>query len=388
MPAATSSPIHPALDYLVDAVDHNRVGAGLLAALAAVPDPRKRRGVRHQISAIVALAVCAVLAGCRSFTAMGEWASDASDHVVAALGVAGGVPSESCIRRTLQRMDGDELDDAIGEWAAERTEPVGSVRRLIAVDGKRVRGSGSDTCEPRHLLGAIDHVRGVVLAQREVGCKTNEITEFAPLLDGIDLTGAVVTADALHAQRAHADYLVLERGAHYLLTAKGNQPTLFAQLKALPWKDAPVVYHSDDRAHGRLEKRSIKVVTVSAGILFPHARQAIQITRKTRRLDSNKWRTEIAYAVTSLTTDQATAADLATWVRSHWHVENRLHWVRDVTLGEDASQVRTANGPRVMASLRNLVISILRLTGHTNIAAALRHHAWNPLRPVALLLNW
>lgn len=196
----------------------------------------------------------------------------------------------------------------------------------------------------------------------------------------------MVTADAMHAQRAHADYLVAERAAHYLLTVKGNQPALLRQLKMLPWKDAPVVHRSTDRAHGRLEKRSVKVVTVSTGIVFPHARQAVQITRRTRRLDSTKWTTETAYAVTSLTAEQATARDLATWVRGHWRVENRLHWIRDVTFGEDASQVRTSNGPRVMASLRNAVISMLRLDDATNIAEALRHHAWDPLRPVKLLL--
>lgn len=190
MPAATSSPIHPVVDHLVDAVDHHRVGTGLLAALAAVPDPRKARGVRHQITAILAIATCAVLAGCRSFTAIGQWAADASEQVTSTIGVGGrAVPCESTIRRTLQRMDGDELDTVIGSWAAGRTEPATPVRRLIAVDGKRVRGSGSVTVEPRHLLGAIDHGHGVVLAQREVGCKTNEITEFAPLLTELEVSG-------------------------------------------------------------------------------------------------------------------------------------------------------------------------------------------------------
>jgi predicted transposase YbfD/YdcC len=387
MPAASSSPIHPVLDHLADVVDHHRVGAGLLSALAAVPDPRKRRGVRHRVSTILMVAACAVLAGCRSFTAIGEWAADASPQVRSVLGIGGCVPCEATIRRVLQRLDGDELDTVIGAWAAGHTESGGTRRRLVAVDGKRVRGSGSGTVEPRHLLGAVDHSHGVVLAQREVDGKTNEITEFAPLLDGVDLTDAVVTADAMHTQCAHADYLVLQRGAHYLITVKGNQPALHAQLKSLPWKDVPVARTTNDRAHGRVERRSIKVVTVSAGILFPHARQAVQITRKTRRLDSTKWTTEIAYAVTSLTAEQVTAHDLAAWVRGHWCIENRLHWVRDVTLDEDRSQVRTGNGPRIMASLRNLAISLLRLDGATNIAQALRYHAWDPLRPVKLLLT-
>jgi 3-oxoacyl-[acyl-carrier protein] reductase len=149
----------------------------------------------------------------------------------------------------------------------------------------------------------------------------------------------------------------------------------------------PVAHTSTDRAHGRIEQRSLKVVTVSAGILFPHARQAIQITRKTRQLNSTKWTTEIAYAVTSLTAEQAATRDLATWIRSHWHIENRLHWVRDVILDEDRSQIRTSNGPRVMASLRNIVISTLRIDGVTNIAQALRHHAGDHYGPAQLLLS-
>ncbi len=388
MPAASSSSVQPVVDYLVEAVDHHRVGRGceLLAALTSVSDPRDPRGVQHEFPTILAVAVCAVLAGCRSFTAIGQWAANASTQVLAALGVGGCLPEESTIRRALHNLDGDELDTAIGRWAAGRTDP-GWTRRLVAVDGKRVRGSGGDAIKPRHLLAAIDHAHGVVLAQRDVGCKTNEITEFAPLLDSVDLTGAVVTADALHAQRDHADYLVVQRGADYLLTVKANQPTLFAQLKHLPWVDIPVVHVQRGRTHGRVAKRSIKIVTVSSGILFPHARQAIQITRKTRRPGTSKWTTEIAYAVTSLTAEQATAAELAGWVRGHWHIENRLHWVRDVTYDEDRSQVRTGGGPRAMASLRNLAISMLRLAGATNIAAALRHHAWDPLRPVTLLLS-
>src|SRR5918997_2235529 len=179
----------------------------------------------------------------------------------------GCLPEESTIRRALRNLDGDELDTAIGRWAAGRTDS-GRTRRRVAVDGKRVRGSGGDAIEPRHLLAAIDHAHGVVLAQRDVGCKTNEITEFAPLLDSVDLTGAVVTADALHTQKAHADYLVLQRSAHYLLTVKGNQPGLSAQLKALPWKQVPVAHTSTDRTHGRVEKRTVKVVTVTTGILF------------------------------------------------------------------------------------------------------------------------
>jgi transposase len=124
MPAPSSSPIHPVLAQLVAAADIGRfAGTGVVAALAKVPDPRARRGVRHQISMILVLAACVVLAGCRSFTAIGEWVAGASDQVLAALEVGGCPPCESTIRRTVQRLDGDELDTAIGGWAATRTEP-------------------------------------------------------------------------------------------------------------------------------------------------------------------------------------------------------------------------------------------------------------------------
>lgn len=387
MPALSSSPIDPALAQLVTAADTEGLsGTGLLAALAKVPDPRKRRGVRYRLDTILALAACAVLAGARSFTAIGDWVADTSTQVHAVLHAGAHRPCESTIRRTLQRLDGDRLDAVIGDWATAGTRPCTGTRRAVAIDGKTLRGSGNATGDARHLLAAIDHHAGVVLGQVDVEGKTNEIPMFPLLCNTItDLTDVVVTADAMHCQKSHADYLVLERGAHYVLTAKANQPALHNQLKALPWKDIPVAHTSSGRAHGRVERRVVKVVTVSAGILFPHAHQAIQITRRTRKLTSKKWRTETVYAVTSLTAEQATPAELAGWVRGHWTVENRLHWVRDVTYDEDHSQIRTGTGPRAMASLRNLALSVLRINGTTNIAQATRYHAWDPLRPAKLL---
>ena len=147
--------------------------------------------------------------------------------------MSGAVPSESTFRRTLQRLDADAFDDLAGEWAARRTAPGPKARRVIAVDGKTLRGSRHDGEDGRHLLAAFDHAHGVVLGQVEVGAKTNEIPMFTPLCDRIGLAGAVVTADALHAQRGHAEYLA-RRGAHYVITTKRNQPGLYAQLDALP----------------------------------------------------------------------------------------------------------------------------------------------------------
>ena len=175
-----------------------------------------------------------------------------------------------------------------------------------------------------------------------------------------------------------------------MLWAKGNQPRLRRQLATLPWRDVEPAHRSVETAHGRREIRTLKVVTIAAGIEFPHARQAIQVTRRTRPVCARtgrrgRWRTETVYAITDLAPHQARPHEIAAWIRGHWQIENGLHWVRDVTFAEDLSQVRTGSSPQVMATLRNLVISLHRLAGATNIAKALRHHGRNALRPLQLL---
>jgi predicted transposase YbfD/YdcC len=332
------------------------------------------------------LALCAVVAGARSFTAIAEWAADADEQTLRMLGVRGVVPSESTFRRTLQRLDADAFDDLAGAWAQQATRPGPKERRVIAVDGKTLRGSAGGGDPGDHLLAALDHAHGAVLGQVEVGAKTNEIPMFPVLLDRVDVAGAVITADAMHAQRGHATYLA-GRGAHYLFTVKRNQPGLFAQLAALPWRQVPVARNIRERGHGRDERRTLKVTAVAAGLAFPHAAQAIQIVRRRRLSGRKKWSRETVYAVTSLTAIQASPTELAAIIRGHWAIEDRLHWVRDMDYDEDRSQVRTASGPRVMATLRNLALTILRLAGHASIAAALRHHARRPGRPLRTIMN-
>jgi hypothetical protein len=147
----------------------------------------------------------------------------------------------------------------------------------------------------------------------------------------------------------------------------------------------PVLDRTSDQGHGRVEVRTLKVATVPR-LSFPHAAQAIQLTRRVRHLASRRWRTVTVYAVTSLTTIKAAPWQLAGYLRGHWAIENQLHWVRDVTFAEDASQVRAGTAPRAMATLRNLAIGALRLAGSTNIAAALRHNSHDPTRPLTLLV--
>ena len=400
MPARPSSPIpaaaqRPATPAAL-APDQCR---SLLEHLAQLADPRQRRGRRHALGTVLAVAASAVLAGATSLAAIAEWAADAPGLVLAALGVrrhpltgAWRPPAEATVRRVLARVDPDALDQVVGLWLARQQPPPPTTRpppaprrprRAVAVDGKTLRGSGQHGQAQVHLLAAMDHTSRAVLAQTEVDAKTNEITRFRPLLDHLDLTDTVITADALHTQREHADWLVTHKHAAYVLLVKANQPTLHRQLQILPWREIPVADHTRDRGHGRVETRRLQVTTI-AGLDFPHATQALRITRRVRPLHQLRWRTVTVHAVTSLTAAQASPARLADYVRGHWGIE-ALHHIRDTTLAEDAHQLRTGTAPRAMASLRNLAIGILRRHGHRNIAAALRRNARDATRVLPLL---
>ncbi|MEJ8632402.1 ISAs1 family transposase [Streptomyces sp. MS2.AVA.5] len=393
MPADASLLIPPALDQLRE---KPQVGPaevrGLLERLAEVPDPRDPRGVRHRLSVVLALTACAVLAGATSLLAVGEWIADAPAHVLERVGARPdplaprrALPAETTVRRLLARIDGDALDRAVGSWLADRRPKTTGATRLrgLAVDGKSLRGAARANDRKIHLLAALEHTTGLVLAQLDVGEKTNEITCFQPLLDTVaDLAGVVVTSDAMHTQREHADYL-LGRAAHYIVIVKGNQKKLRRQLKSLPWKDIPLQGRTRGAGHSRSEIRRIKVATVN-NLLFPGARQAVQIKRRRTDRKTGKSTVKTVYAVTSLTAEQATPSQLARLVRDHWTIE-ALHHVRDTTFAEDASQLRTGSAPRAMATWRNLAIGALRRAGTKNIAASLRHNARDPRRPLAVL---
>jgi predicted transposase YbfD/YdcC len=401
VPACPSSPI-PAVAHRLTAPaalapDQCR---SLLDHLAHIADPRHRRGRRHPLGAVLAVAVAAVLAGAKSLAAIGEWAADAPQPVLAALGARRDPlyrvyrpPAEATVRRVLARVDPDALDQVIGRWLTDQQPPPPTTRpppatqpawrQAVAVDGKTLRSSGHHSNPQVHLLAAMDHTSRAVLGQADIDHTTNEIARFRPLLEGLDLAGRVVTADALHTQREHADWLVTTKHAAYLLIVKHNQPALHHQLATLPWPDIPVADRTRDRGHARVELRRLQVTTI-AGLDFPHATQAIRITRRVRPLGSRRWRTVTVYAVTSLTAAQAHPARLADWIRGHWGIE-ALHHLRDTTFAEDASKVRTGTAPRAMASLRNLAIGILRARGDRNLAAALRRNARDATRLLPLL---
>jgi predicted transposase YbfD/YdcC len=351
----------------------------LLDLLSQVPDQRKKRGRRHPLAGLLAVGIAAVIAGSKSFAAIGQWAADAGPGVLSALGAGRGPAEESTYRRAFAQVNADILDQVLGAWLWTRAVRAGG-RLVIAIDGKTVRGARNKAGKAPHLVAALAHGLGAVLGQVAVEEKSNEIPAVRELLKAFaDVAGAVITIDAMHTQTDTAK-AILARQADYVMTVKASMPTLHQQLKKLPWTQVPSV-SAVSKDHGRRARRTIKTVLAPAWTGFDGAGQVAQLRRTVTK--KGKKTVEVVYLVTS--DRNADPATLAAWVKGHWEVENRLHWVRDVTYLEDKSLVRTGNAPRVMASLRSLAISLLRLDGHDNIAAANRHHHRDPQRTLKLL---
>ena len=367
---------------------------GLLARLERISDHRKRRGVRHRLSSVLGMAVAATLAGARSVTAIGEFAADCPQPVLQALGAKFHpdrqrfiAPHTETFRRALAAVDAAALDEVVGAWLFEQVRQgrVDQRRLVLALDGKSMRGAHDAQGRPIHLFAAMIHGQGTVVAQQQVDTKTNETTALQPLLEDLDLAGALVTADAMHTVRANAAWLVQVKQADYLLQIKGNQPSLLDACEQIGDAQLSEPFEQTVRGHGRIETREVRTAPVPEHFDFPHAAQIVVVYRERSGLDGKMTSAETSYYVTSIVADDADAQLLAGHVRDHWQIES-LHWVRDWAFDEDRHQLRaTASPARALATLRNLAISLIRLAGSNRIAAAMRWIARRPERSAQLL---
>jgi predicted transposase YbfD/YdcC len=261
-------------------------------------------------------------------------------------------------------------------------------RQGLAVDGKERKLAKAGGKKKVHLLAAVTHVPGLVIAQDKVAKsgKANEITHFKPLLAPLPLDGTVVTSDAMQANRDNAAFLRTVKNAHWLWPILGNQPTLNAQLNALPWETTPVAAATSEISRGRIETRTLRVLPAPEGTGFADAAQALLIERYTTYNKNGQWHTraEAVLYLTSLTASEATPEDLLAHVRGHWRVEH-AHWLRDVIWNEDKSLIRTGNAPQVWSAITNLVITLFRIHGVTSYTAETRRCAQDPRRALQLL---
>jgi predicted transposase YbfD/YdcC len=280
----------------------------------------------------------------------------------------------------------DREDQASDRVAGAGDPPL----RGQAIDGKEVRGAGAHGVKT-HLLSLVRQGSGATLAQEQVAEKTNEIPVVPELLAGRDLKGTVTTMDALNTQRPTAQ-LIIDQGGDYLMVVKENQPTLYADIKTffegtfLPQEDDRHTHGYSRKGHGRLETRTLTCSAGLSGYLdWPGAKQVIRRQCLRTVIGSGKASHEVTYAVTSLDRQRAGAQRLEGFWRGHWTIENRVHYVRDVTLLEDRCQIHKGNAPRALAALKNALLAALRHCGWTNIAAALRHYGAFAQRALAFL---
>jgi len=365
----------------------------LIEVFAAIPDFRKPRGKRHPLPAIFALACCAMLCGARSYSAIAEWGRNYGTRIAQALGFTHGTPCAATLHTIFRHVNRDEFEAHLGTWA---DSVVGSLPAApetpgtaVALDGKTLRGSKKQGAPGTHLLSALAHQVGVTLAQHAVDDKTNEITAVETLLHHLVLEGRIVTMDALLTQR-HVAQTIVDTGGDYVMIVKENQPRLRADIALVftlpPVGDRQETARTRDIGHGRIEQRNITTSEALVGYSdWPGLAQVFELGRHVIIQNTGEERVEVVYGVTSLRPERATPGHLLALVRGHWQIENKSHWVRDVTFDEDRSQVRCGNIPQVMAALRNTAIGLLRWAGHTNIAAACRRLAAQPVQALALI---
>jgi len=370
----------------------------LHAFLEGMADFRKARGRRYGLACYATIMVAARLAGYRGVSAFGEFAARLDQEQLEAAGAFFSpsrrrytAPAPSTFHYILSSLAPDALDRALGAWTRQGSDGAAPV----ALDGKDVRGASKHTDgERRMMVAAVEHGTGLVLGQVQVGDKTNEIPAVRELTRGLNLRGRVVTLDALHAQHETARALVEDCGADYVVAAvKGNQPTMLDDLRAIDWRGARRADSGWEKAHGRLERRRCAVLDLGDpqwdGYGGLHGRrQAFRIERERHLVKQGAGSRETAYGLTSLGAGQAGPEELAALVRRHWHIENRLHYVRDFTYDEDRCRAHVGNLPRNLACPTNAAISIVRHEGRFEyLPPANRHYAARPQEALDAVMN-
>lgn len=354
--------------------------------LTKIPEFRKAKGKRYSLLTLLLYVCVAMLCGRFSQAAIAAWGTDYGQPWLAALGIHRGQgPSQSTLHRLFKGIDPTSLEEALCQWAQAVLHHLAPDLALepVAIDGKTLNGSVKQGATEAHLLSALSQRLAIVLGQVTIPDETNEIGVLPQLLTLMGVAGRVFTMDALHTQRETAQ-LIVDGHGDYLQVVKDNQPQLLEDLQTL-FEQPHLVAETLQEAHttnlhgDRIEGRHLVSSTALVGYTeWPGLQQVMKLERWTWDKQHHLLSDEVVYGVTSLTREEASAGQLLTLWREHWHIENKLHYVRDVTCGEDRSQVRTGSIPHVMAACRNVTLSLFRLQGWRNIAAACRRFAACP----------
>ena len=371
----------------------------LFECLGEVPECRFARGKRYPLKTVLALAVAARLAGYRGVTAFAQFAALLTQDQLEAVGAFWSpskqhytAPAIATFHKILAALPPETLDNAIGQWTGQHST-TRTTHTPVAMDGKDLRGASKQTEDGRRMMvAAVEHGSGVVLGQVEVDSKSNEIPAVRELSSSLDLAGRIVTMDAMHAQHETARCLLGRRADYVVSAVKNNQETILEDLKAIDFSEAPW-HETVEKGHGRIERRRCTVVDLSGaewdGYAALHGRrQALRIEREREILKTGKRSIEVTWSLTSLGTERAGPEELLALVRNHWHIENRLHYVRDFTYDEDRCRAYVRHLPRNLACLTNAAIAIVRSDGRFRyLPEANRHYAARAQDALAVILN-
>jgi predicted transposase YbfD/YdcC len=346
------------------------------------------------------------MAGQRSGRAMAEWASAHGEELIACLRpYHKRIPSAATIYRVLSKVPIEQLESCISRYTRQIDQEDASLGSIETKQGVRLRGQSLDGKTLRgasqhgeivHLVSLVRHESGIALAQERVASKIDERKAGRYLLTADRLAQTITTADALYTQVKQAEQ-ILAGGGHYLMAVKRNQPSLYEAIElafsALPpinqeeaafWQHQTYITH--DKQHGRLEKRTLESTTALNDYLgWPGVAQVLRRTCQRTHIKSGKMTTHVRYAVTSLSREMVLLAQIEAVWRRHWTIENQLHYVRDVSFGEDQCQIHFGNAPQALAALRNAILALLRFEGWPSPPTAFRHFDAHPQHALHLL---
>jgi predicted transposase YbfD/YdcC len=365
----------------------------LYQALQALTDARRGQGKRYPLAFLLCVLILAKLAGQKTLSGATDWVRLRGNQLAQGFGITREeMPCQTTYSNVLARVDAKQLDAVISaffvRWEAQSRcgsepsrlhTPAGRAdHNQLAIDGKSLRATTGEA-EPVHQLSCYEVDTGLVLWHADVGTKENEISALKPLLEPQQIKGRILTLDAMHTQRWFCEQVHRAEG-HYVLIAKDNQPTLREDIADLfedcwpdrrRWLDAFTV----NKGHGRLEIRQITCspdLNEWFGKQWAGIEQVFRLERTTCVLKTGHIRHEVVYGLSNLPLRQAPPVRLLALIRKHWAIENRLHWRRDVSLGEDACQTRTGAVPRLLSRLNSTVLCLMDRVGVRNVPRQMR----------------
>ena len=338
--------------------------------LSDVGDPRQAsNGTRHDFLELLVMTISAVLSDCDTIEDVAAWSRAHTGWLRQFLVLKNGIPSEDTFLRVFRLLDPKQFESCFRQWVSHL---IPNLSGTIAIDGKTVRGSGSGSETTIHMVSAFATRLGLVLGQEKVSAKSNEITAIPELLDALYLKGFLVSIDAMGCQRAIAEKIIA-RKADYLLAVKGNQPSLYQAIQDAFMDRQDQVAHVEqvEQGHGRIVAQRCSVLPATGIVSETDWPRCAVIARvdSVRQVKGKQSGMEQRYYIASR---HLAPAEVAEAVRSHWGIENQLHWVLDVTMKEDASTVRKDNAPENLSLLKKIVLNLLRMDTADTVKSSLR----------------